>query len=385
MTQPTPDARPVVLVVDDEPDILNLVALLLRREHTVLTAVDGEDALRVLAANPPVAAVVSDMRMPKMDGVELLRRVQLEYPDATRILHTAHTDVTAAIAAINSGGVFRYVTKASGTDELRAVVRDAVALNARTTGERQMLDQTLKASVQALFSVLEMSSPVSFARAGRIRTVVEDISRQMQLSALWEIEVAAMASQLGAVTVPPTVLQKLDKGQPCSPEEQAMIDAMPGVAAQLLSTIPMLEDVVEIVRGLSGPRPTASNSPIIDAAIDIVRVAMEFETLTSRGVEADSAITVLECRENAPMVTLAALRAVKGFESTAVQQQVRGLRVIDLESGMRVAQDIVTTTGLVLIGRGMVVTDILLDRLANFARTVDIVEPVLAIPGARLR
>jgi CheY-like chemotaxis protein len=378
--------RSTVLLVDDESEILEALSLQLRRDHKVLTAESGDDALRLLADSGPVAAVISDLRMPGMDGVELLRRVQLEYPDTTRVLHTAQSDLSAAIAAINDGGVYRYLAKPVRTDELRATVQDAVELYGRSTTERRLLDTTLRASLQALFGVLELASPVAFARAGRIRTLVAELCAAMQLDSLWEIEVAAMASQLGAVTIPPTVLQKLDKGLPVTEDEQVMVDAMPGVAVQLLKGIPMLDDVLDIVRGLGalrhGEKPARQKSPLIGTAVDVVRTAIDYETLESRGMEVESAIVVLECRDNTALDVLAVLRAIKGIR-TKVNEKVRGLRVVDLEVGMRVAEDIVATNGLVLIGRGMVVTSLLLDRLGNYARMIEIIEPVLAVPGAR--
>lgn len=380
-----PTGRSTVLLVDDETAILETLALQLRRDHTVLTAESGDDALRMLAETGPVAAVISDLRMPGMDGVELLRRVQLEYPETTRVLHTAQSDLNAAIAAINDGGVYRYLAKPVQTDELRATVQEAVELHSRSHTERQLLDTTLKSSIQALFGCLELASPTAFARAGRIRTLVAELCSAMQLDALWEIEVAAMASQLGAVTIPPSVLAKLDKGLPCTEEEQAMVDAMPGVAVQLLRNIPNLEDVVEIIRGLArdgrgdGGKP---GNPLIEAAVDVVRTAMDYETLESRGLEVESAIAVLECRDHCALSVLSALRDLKGVVRVA-ERKVRGLRVVDLEVGMRVAEDIVATNGLVLIGRGMVVTELLLDRLDNYARMIEIVEPVLTLPGAR--
>jgi len=376
--------RPTVLLVDDENEILEALALQLSRDHKVLTAENGDDALRVLADHGPIAAVISDLRMPGMDGVELLRRVQLEYPDTTRVLHTAQSDLNAAIAAINDGGVYRYLSKPVKSDELRATVHDAVELHGRSTTERHLLDTTLKSSISAVFGCLELASPTAFARAGRIRTRVADLCQIMQLEALWEIEVAAMASQLGAVTIPPSVLAKLDRGLPCTEEEQRMVDAMPGVAVELLKGIPMMEDVLEIVRGLGPQRvtnPDKPQSPLIEAAIDVIRTAMDFETLESRGMEVESAIAVLECREESAMRVLNALREVNGLVKVA-ERQVRGLKVADLEVGMRVAEDIAATNGLVLIGRGMVVTSLLLDRLDNYARMIEIIEPVLAIPGA---
>ena len=265
-----------------------------------------------------------------MDGCELMRRVQLDYPDTTRMLMTAQSDLGGAISAINDGGVFRYLTKPVPTEDLRATVREAVALNDRTIARRELLDKTLKASIQALFDVLQLASPVAFARGARIRTLVAELGQQLQLQSHWEIEVAAMASQLGAVTVPPSVLQKLDKGLPCNEDEQVMVDAMPGVAVQLLRTIPMLGDVVEIVRALAvANRDKKPASPVVNEAVNVVRTAMDFDTLISRGLELENAITVLECREDSSLHVLAALRKSKGI--VQVTDKVRGLKVTSAE------------------------------------------------------
>jgi CheY-like chemotaxis protein len=274
----------------------------LRRHHRIVTAADAAEALRFLEKSGPVAAVISDMRMPGMDGIELLRHVQVKYPDTTRV-------------------------------------------------------------------------------PGRIRSLVAALCSALELHELWEIEVAAMASQLGAVTIPPSVLQKLERGLPLDGDEQAMVEAMPDVAVRLLADVPMLHDVVEIVRGLATPARGRPSSPLIGTAVDVVRAAIEFETLDSRGLPVESAIAVLECRETSRPRILAALRAVKGV--AAVQDTVRALSVGELEVGMSIAEDIVAVNGLVLIGRGMVVTDVLLDRLANFRHTTKLVEPILAsVPAA---
>jgi response regulator RpfG family c-di-GMP phosphodiesterase len=371
------NGKPVVLLVDDEETVLQTLALQLGRDHKLLTAADGVEALKVLSENGPIAAVVSDMRMPNMDGIELLRRIQVEYPDVTRVLHTGHGDMETAIAAINSGGVYRYLPKPAGTGELRSIVDDAVARHGQAMAERELLDKTLRASVQALFGCLELASPVAFARAGRIRSLVAELCHELQLDGLWEIEVSAMASQLGAVTVPPAVLKKLDRGVPLGPDEQAMVNGMPRAAVRLLRDIPMLQDVVAIVQGLAGePVPEGGRSALVEAGINVVRSAIDFEIIESRSANDATAIAALEERGDGAPHVLAALRKVKGVR--AHQEIVKSVRIMELEVGMRLAEDVVAVNGLVLIGRGTVATEVMLDRLSNFARVVDIVEPVLA-------
>ena len=117
-------ARPLLVVVDDEAEVLQSVHDLFRREYRVMTFERGPDALAALAqADPHV--VLSDQRMPGMSGVELLGRVKQVRPEATRLLFTGYADIRAVIDAINQGNVFRYIAKPWDPEELATVVRQA--------------------------------------------------------------------------------------------------------------------------------------------------------------------------------------------------------------------------------------------------------------------
>ncbi|GAA2898805.1 response regulator receiver modulated metal-depenent phosphohydrolase [Actinoplanes cyaneus] len=371
------DNKPVVLVVDDEETVLETLSLQLGREYRVLTAPDGDKALAVLAEHGTAAAVISDMRMPGMNGIELLRRVQMEYPAITRVLHTGYGDMATAVAAINSGGVYRYLPKPADTESLRGAIRESVAKHDHEMADRELLDRTLRTGVKALFGVLELSNPAAYQRAGRIRTLVGELCHLLQLDGLWEIEVAAMASQLGAVTVPPSTWQKLERGLPLSADEQATVDAMPRIAVRLLGDIPMLEEVLAIVDGLTGgPGPAGGRSALAEDAIAVLRTAIAYESLELRGIDPVTAITALEERHDHYPHVIAALRRLKGVR--ALKDTVRSVRVTELEVGMRLIEDVVATNGLVLIGKETVITELMLDRLTNFARAVELVEEVLA-------
>ncbi|MDB9312446.1 response regulator [Spirulina sp. CS-785/01] len=118
--------KPKILVVDDEPDNLALLYRTFRRDYKVLTAESGPAALDILAQDPDVAVIISDQRMPIMTGTEFLSLTAVQYPDIIRIILTGYTDVEDLVEAINSGKVFKYVTKPWEADELREVVRQAL-------------------------------------------------------------------------------------------------------------------------------------------------------------------------------------------------------------------------------------------------------------------
>ncbi len=118
--------KPVVLVVDDEAEVLKSIHALLRLDYEVVTRQSGAEALAFLEAEPDVAAILSDQRMPAMSGVEVLRRASAVRPETTRLLFTAFADLDAVVAAINKGHVFRYLGKPWDPEELQLAIRQAV-------------------------------------------------------------------------------------------------------------------------------------------------------------------------------------------------------------------------------------------------------------------
>src|SRR5215831_16964027 len=114
-----------ILVVDDEQDNLDAFRFNFRKTFDILTASGGAEALAVLE-DKEVAVVVTDQRMPRMTGVELLREVRVRQPDAVGIILTAFTDVDVLIEAINLGQVYRYITKPWDAKEVRGVLQYAI-------------------------------------------------------------------------------------------------------------------------------------------------------------------------------------------------------------------------------------------------------------------
>src|SRR5688572_11802059 len=159
----------MVLDVDDEATTLETLSYQIGKDFRVMTAEDGHAALAVLDQHGPIAVVVSDQRMPGMEGLELLERVRVRHPDIVRVLHTAQTELSVAVSAINEGKVFSFLCKPCPTDNLRRTVREAVDQYHATIAEREMLERTLQTSMHALFSWMEMVNPRAFARAERIR------------------------------------------------------------------------------------------------------------------------------------------------------------------------------------------------------------------------
>jgi CheY-like chemotaxis protein len=149
-----------LLVVDDEPDNLDLLYRTFRRDFNVLKADSGVNALQVLADEGEVAVIISDQRMPEMKGTEFLSKTVPQFPDTVRIILTGFTDIEDLVEAINAGQVYKYITKPWDPTELKAVVQRAAEtydlLKQRTEELRRVNAQM--ALLKSLVTVTQMSS-----------------------------------------------------------------------------------------------------------------------------------------------------------------------------------------------------------------------------------
>jgi two-component system, NtrC family, response regulator HupR/HoxA len=124
-SSPKDPVEDTVLIVDDEPRVLDALEAILAAEFRVLRAGNGPEALARLGAEPDVAVIVTDYRMPGMTGVELLRQSQDRWPDTMRIVLTAYTDVDSLMEAVNTGRIYHFIPKPWDPNELLVVVRRA--------------------------------------------------------------------------------------------------------------------------------------------------------------------------------------------------------------------------------------------------------------------
>src|SRR5258707_1078155 len=136
-------AKPCLLVIDDEPDLVQSVQDLLRFDYRVLGATRASEGLRIMQGER-VHIVMSDQRMPEMTGVEMLRQVKEKHPDAIRLLFTAYSDLNAVIDAINQGSVYRYISKPWEVEDLKATLKQAYDFY-RLQEERRFLTKEVQA------------------------------------------------------------------------------------------------------------------------------------------------------------------------------------------------------------------------------------------------
>jgi CheY-like chemotaxis protein len=363
----TVPAKPRLLFVDDEPAVLQRVTSPLLRSFDVITATSGPEGLDRLRADPEIAVVVSDMSMPEMNGAAFLMRARESVPRAVRMLLTGETDLEAAAAAVNTAQIFRLLLKPCRREELRSAVDEALEHRRREQVERELLEQTLRGSVKMLVDLLALTNPAAFGRANRIKTRVLELAAALELTETWQLEVAALSSQLGYVALPRELCEKLEHGRPLTVEERRMVAQAPETTAALLANIPRLEPVCEILAShVRPPRrsPVATGRRwLVELGAHLLRFALDFDDVEA-GMPT-SAVELMRARAAAydPEVMRAFERV---HEARMARIGVREIRLVGLQVGMVVADDVRLASGALLVTRGYEVTPSFLERIRNF-------------------
>ncbi|MBB4125184.1 CheY-like chemotaxis protein [Xanthomonas translucens] len=368
---------PRILCVDDEPNLLAALERNLFGQFDVVTADGGEAGLAAIAAGPPFAAIVSDMRMPGMDGAAFLAAARARAPDSVRLLLTGQADATSAIAAINQGAIFRFLCKPCATEELVAALEQAVALHRATLLERELLETTLAGTTRMLTEVLSMVAPWAFQRSAQLQACVAHVTAKLPWPNRWMVEVAAALSHIGCVSVPGDIVQREIAGDALSEEEQKLIDGHPLVAYRLLTAIPRMQAVAEIVRYQTLP-PPADASPDVVRGAQLLRAAL----LLVRGLarKLPLAHAVQELRKVEPPLPRGLVDALADLQLTT-RSGIRKARVCDLVPGWRLEQDVVSKRGMMLLAHGSELSLTSILALRNLQAAGAIVEPLLVSYG----
>ncbi|MCK9284169.1 MAG: response regulator [Rhodocyclaceae bacterium] len=328
MTDPTPPAT--LLFVDDEANILAALKRLFRTQnHRILTAGSGQEGL-ALVEREAVDLVISDMRMPEMDGAQFLERVRAYTPQAIRILLTGHADMAGTIAAINRGEIYRYVSKPWNDDELLLTVRDALrhkrleAENTRLNALTRKQNEALKAlnaslehkvaerteqlrralltlehahrvlkdeflnSVTVFSSLIELRGGQFDARlAGhgrRVANAAQGLAQHLKLEpdAVQDVMLAGLLHDIGKIALPDELLNT--SMHALSPEQRAQVKKHPTIGENVLMAIEELKGAKPLIRhhhecydGSGYPDGLAGNA--IPLGARILAVANDYDAL----------------------------------------------------------------------------------------------------------
>lgn len=411
-----------VLCVDDEPNILSSLRRLFRQLGCeVLTADSGEEGLRLLEERE-VDLVISDMRMPGMDGAQFVERVRERWPQTMRMMLTGYADISLILGAINRGEIHRYITKPWDDNEMLLAVRHALervalerekarlealtrqqndalrALNAsledkvahRTAELARMHQDLLSANVKlkgSLLSSIKLLSSIIEMRAGhlaghsrRVADLARRIAQRMGLNAAeaQTVFIAGLLHNLGKIAFADDLLSV-----PVSAmhgEQLAQYRKYPAGGEQLMMPLAELHEAAQLVRahqerfdGTGFPDGRAGFDIPIGARI--LAVASDYHNLqigvllrNSLSPEQAAALILEDRARRYDQDVVAAFQDV--ISGRVVVEAVRdeAMSVSQLRPGMVISRDLVRRDGMLLLSADSVLTERLIRQLVDFER-----------------
>ena len=381
---PTRNHKPRILFVDDDPLALEGLSRSVYRDFKADLAEGPEEGLEKIKNDGPYIVVISDMRMPVMDGAEFLSRVRTLAPDSIRVMLTGYADTEAAMRAVNEGRIFRFLNKPVTAEDLTLTLRACVAQYDLMRREKELLEKTLAGAIRVLSEVLHLANPVAFNKGTRICQYVRHIAGKLCLSDTWQYEIAAMLSELGCVTLTPDLLEAIHAGEPLTPEHEKRYSQHPQIAHDLLARIPRLELVADMILQQNEvptdlPRSLSPDAESVRRGAQMLKVSLAFDCLLSTGSERQEALLALS--RNPVEYDAQMVAALGDFRLSRGPTELRPIDVRDLRTGMILNENLRSTTGMLLAAKGQEVSHVLVRAVRNFVEVGTVKGTVLVTVG----
>jgi putative two-component system response regulator len=250
-----------ILILDDNPDVVESLRLLLEPEYRVLGAIRVRDALRLLEQEA-VHVIMTDQRMPEMSGVEFLARTREKHADAVRVLFTGYADLATVVNAVNAGHVHRYIGKPWDPEELLSILRQAIERYELHTDRKRLLAElraknreleranaelaeAYDTTLEGWSRALELRDQETDGHTRRVTEMTLRLARAMGLSEAERVHIrrGALLHDIGKMAIPDGILLKPG---PLTPKEWSLMRHHPIYAHELLSPIRFLEPALDI-------------------------------------------------------------------------------------------------------------------------------------------
>lgn len=367
-------------MIDDDKDILASYQVNLRKDFIVRIASNANQAMEILKAENDIGVIVTDYKMPDINGVNLLKMIRQIYPDPIRIMITGFADMQIAVNAVNEGSIFRFLTKPMPTPELKQIIHDALIQYNLKKNEKELLNNTLKGTLKLLIDLISLSIPQSLNIGSQARAVARKIGVKTGDIELWELEVASLLSNIGLLLLPNDIIQKKAEGKDLSSSEAAVFNSHPELGANLLKNIPRFEKISDAILHMNNNYSSKNDVnianesiPIYSRILKISNDYIQYIQLNKTPLEAYEKMLEIYYQYDPKLLELL-LSEVVGSENN---RKIKQIQLMELKSGMVVAKDIVDERETVLFKKDKEITEPIIIRLQQISNVRKIVQPLL--------
>lgn len=362
-----------VLFVDDEVSVLNGIKRRFGNQYTVATAASGEEALKVVQSQGPFAVVVTDMRMPNMDGLQFIQAARPKSPDTIFIMLTGNQDQATVTRALNEGSIFRFLTKPCDGPSMVAAVEAGLHQYQLITSEKELLQRTFVGAVSVLTDILELVQPGTFGRAQRVQDIVASLQERLRMPSHWECSLATRLALVGFALLPERDRTEFETGNCYGPQLHELISAAAAVGHRVIERIPRLDNVAKIVGMIAAVdgnmllSRTMSELDRIRSFATLLRIAIEWDYLVHQGLSREDALD--ELRLSLPNLHMTVATVLSELVSDVEASATIDCKPADLVEGMMLDVDVLTSDGLFLIRKGRRLTWTIIEKLRSYEQS----------------
>jgi len=311
------------------------------------------------------AVIVSDMNMPKMDGIEFFKNVMEVAPKSVRIMLTGNANNKTAIDAINNGHIFRFLTKPCPPQILLKAILEGIQQFQLVNTEKELLENTLKGSISVMSDLISMSNPFLYSIVKEIIELNNFILEKNSIEPRWEDKVAANFSLLGLLSVDIEKLSKLIEELSFNDDKPFYVDYF-SLGGEILTSIPRLDFVVLILTSL---RYSKSDLAFLREDIRIptaaLRLAIDYVFYSTKGFFQGEIIEkfLKSDRYYKDFVT-----CLEHLDRNISVENLAELEITKIKEGMIIQRDVMSEKGLLLIPKDTVVNPTIIKLLKAFAK-----------------
>lgn len=370
-----------ILLVDDEPNVLRAFRRNLRNDFDVHVAESGAKGMGLLKTETIFSVIVSDMQMPEMNGVEFLKKSKEVQPNAIRVMLTGNADQQTAIDAINHGDIFRFINKPSTPQIVSEVLHASIHQYKLNTIEEDLLETTLRASISALSETLSLASPEIFGRTSRLKGHIARCVTLLGVKDAWRYEALAMLCLVGLVSLPSEAIKLINDGERLDANYGQMYIYHSELAYQLISKIPRMEEIATSIRYQNknynggGYPENEMSSADIPVASRLLKIVIDFDHFETLHKNSDIAIQKLEAKSGI-IYDPRLLDLFKRSLTSITHANEELVKISDLDNSMTLARDVKNSTDVLLLSKGLRVSDAVISRLSSFHRSKTIRDSV---------
>ncbi|MSR66716.1 MAG: hypothetical protein EXS24_05015 [Pedosphaera sp.] len=373
-----------ILLLDFQGGKLASLAHDLGPEREWVVAANPAEAAALLGQSPSFAAVVCNCDDSGTETIAFLTHAFECAPKTPRILLVSRARADLLFEAVNRDHVFAFVPEDSSPESFLHTIESAEKQHAASMAETELLEKTFSGSLQLLSEVLALVAPTQFGRSQKLREYIHLIGTEMKMKNLWELETAAMLAPLGYVTLPPLLLKKVNAGEELTSDEQQIVAKLPVTTSQLISHLPRLERVAEMIKfqnknynGSGFPSDVLLGDQIPMGA-RMLKVLNDLLDLEAKKKFKPTALTIMRDRFGIydPVVLDVTHTCLVVKAETADMAGVQLLSCADVKAGQLLMENAETKDGMIILSAGSRISKLALERFRNYAELGVLKEPM---------